>query len=89
MMIASTPIQRPVIFNKIPPAYCMVGDLDPLRDETIDYVSRLTQAGVPTEFHLYPGCFHGFDGPTWVFSAGVCQRAVGEYTQALKQALYK
>ncbi|GFZ31083.1 esterase [Clostridium zeae] len=45
----------------LPPAYTFVGQLDPFRDETIDYVARLAQAGVDVEFHLYPGCFHGFD----------------------------
>lgn len=39
----------------LPPAYTCVGQLDPFRDETIDYVARLAQAGVEVEFHLYPG----------------------------------
>ncbi|WP_342563818.1 alpha/beta hydrolase [Paenibacillus sp. FSL R7-0345] len=45
----------------LPPAYTFIGQLDPFRDETITYVARLAQAGVSVEFHLYPGCFHGFD----------------------------
>ncbi|GKU23459.1 alpha/beta hydrolase [Clostridium folliculivorans] len=45
----------------LPPAYIFVGQIDPFRDEIIDYVGRLAQAGVDVEFHLYPGCFHGFD----------------------------
>ncbi|MEK5480260.1 alpha/beta hydrolase [Paenibacillus sp. FSL R5-0407] len=45
----------------LPPTYTFIGQLDPFRDETMDYVARLAQAGVPVEFHLYPGCFHGFD----------------------------
>lgn len=36
----------------LPPTYTCVGDLDPFRDETINYLARLEQAGVPTEFHL-------------------------------------
>jgi acetyl esterase/lipase len=43
----------------LPPAYTFIGQLDPFRDETLEYVARLAQAGVPVEFHLYPGCFHG------------------------------
>ncbi|MCB8815236.1 alpha/beta hydrolase fold domain-containing protein [Desulfosporosinus shakirovi] len=39
----------------LPPTYTCVGDLDPFRDETMDYAARLRQAGVSTEFHLYPG----------------------------------
>jgi len=45
----------------LPPAYTLVGQFDPLRDETISYVQRLAQAGVPTEFHLYDGAVHGFE----------------------------
>ncbi len=45
----------------LPPTYTCVGELDPFRDETIDYVKKLAQAGVQVEFHMYPGCYHGFD----------------------------
>jgi len=69
------------------PTYTCVGDLDPFRDETIDYVLRLTQAGVPTEFHLYPGCFHGFE--EYFPSAEISQRIVIGYNTALKRALHK
>lgn len=70
----------------LPPTYTCVGDLDPFRDETLDYVSRLTQAGVPTEFHLYPGCFHGFE--EYFPAAAISRRMVGEYNAALKRALH-
>ena len=30
-------------------------------DENIDYARRLNRAGVPTELHVWPGAFHGFD----------------------------
>lgn len=69
----------------LPPTYTCVGQLDPFRDETIEFVARLAQAGVPVEFHLYPGCFHGFDS---VFSdAKVSKRANSEYINALAQNL--
>jgi acetyl esterase/lipase len=45
----------------VAPAYVMVGDLDIFRDEDIDYVARMSSAGVPVEFHLVPGAPHGFD----------------------------
>jgi len=78
---------RATDLSGLPPTYTCVGDLDPFRDETIDYVARLSQAGVPTEFHLYPGCFHGFD--VFIPQAEVSKRAVTQYVQALKRALYK
>ncbi|KAH7161950.1 Alpha/Beta hydrolase protein [Dactylonectria estremocensis] len=46
----------------LPSTSVEVGGLDLFRDETIAYVSRLTAAHVETEFHLWPGLPHGFDG---------------------------
>ena len=69
----------------LPPTYTSVGELDLFRDETIDYVSRLLQAGVPTELHVYPGCYHGFD----MFPCEAGRRAKNELIGALKRALVK
>lgn len=46
----------------LPPAHVMVCDLDPLRDEGLDYAQRLVRSGVPTELQLFPGTFHGAEG---------------------------
>ncbi len=35
----------------------MIGELDMMRDENIQYAMRLLRAGVPTELHVYPGAF--------------------------------
>ena len=43
----------------LPPMYTYVGELDPLRDETIAYAARVAKAGVPVELHVYQGCYHG------------------------------
>lgn len=42
-------------------------ELDPLRDEALDYALRLMWAGVATELHVFPGTCHGFDSllPDW------------------------
>ena len=42
-------------------------ELDPLRDEALDYALRLMSAGVATELHVFPGTCHGFDSlvPEW------------------------
>lgn len=69
----------------LPPAYMCVGQLDPFRDENIRYMTRLAQAGVPVEFHLWPGCFHGFDA---VFvKAPVSVQARQSYVGALRNFL--
>jgi acetyl esterase/lipase len=64
----------------------MVGELDLLRDEIIEYAQRLMQAGVPTEFHIYPGCFHGFE--TSMPTAAISKRANAEIDEAFKYALH-
>ncbi len=47
--------------SELPPAIIIVGALDGFVDENLDYARRLNNAGVPVEFHLYPGAPHGFD----------------------------
>ncbi|UHA73740.1 alpha/beta hydrolase [Paenibacillus sp. 481] len=69
----------------LPPTYTCVGQLDLFRDETIEYVTRLAQAGVDVEFHLYPGCFHVFE--VFVPQAEVSQRASQSYIDAMARAL--
>ncbi|WP_379141315.1 alpha/beta hydrolase [Paenibacillus sp. sgz500992] len=70
----------------LPPTYTCVGQLDLFRDETIEYVTRLAQAGVDVEFHLYPGCFHLFE--IFVPEAEVSQRAVRGCMDAMARALH-
>lgn len=43
----------------LPPTYLSTMELDPLRDEGIEYALRLLQAGVSVELHSFPGTFHG------------------------------
>ena len=42
----------------LPPAIVIVYQIDPTRDEGLDYARKLIQAGVPTELHHYAGAFH-------------------------------
>ncbi len=43
------------------PAFIGVGAIDLFVDEDLNYARRLVAAGVPTQFHLTPGAYHGFD----------------------------
>jgi triacylglycerol lipase len=45
----------------LPPTFIATGALDLFLDENLAFAQRLLHAGVPTEFHIYPGAFHGFD----------------------------
>ncbi|GAB2443322.1 alpha/beta hydrolase [Nocardia tengchongensis] len=69
----------------LPPAFTYVGDLEPFRDETIQYVERLRSSGVPVEFEIYPGCWHGFD--RIVPTAEVSRRAARSRERWLQHAI--
>lgn len=47
--------------SDLAPALITCAELDPLRDEAVDYALRLMWAAVPVELHVYPGTCHGFD----------------------------
>ncbi|WP_198320544.1 alpha/beta hydrolase [Actinosynnema pretiosum] len=60
----------------LPPAYVMVADRDPLRDEGVEYARRLMSAGVSVELHQFAGAFHGFDAAAP--QAGLSRRSLDE-----------
>ena len=68
-------------FHGLPPTVTFVGDLEPFRDETIAYVDRLRNAGVPVRFEVFERCFHAFDvvHPR----AAVSERARAFWTESL------
>ena len=45
----------------LPPLFAYIGQLDPGRDENIAYWTRMMEAGVPVEYHVFPGCYHCFE----------------------------
>lgn len=52
---------RAADYRNLPPAVTFVGDIEPFRDETIQFVENLKRAGVPVDFKIYKGAYHGFD----------------------------
>ncbi len=61
------------------------GAIDLFVDEDIEYARRLIAAGVPTELHVVPGAYHGFDLIVPQAKASAC---FAEYwTTALKRSL--
>lgn len=49
------------------PTFISCSEIDPLRDEALDYALRLLRAGIATELHVFPATCHGFDSllPDW------------------------
>jgi acetyl esterase/lipase len=69
----------------LPPTFIDVGVVDLFRDEDIAFAARLVQAGVPTEFHLYPGAYHGSE--TFAATAALSQKIWANRISALQTAL--
>ncbi|MFD0359974.1 alpha/beta hydrolase [Nocardia sp. GCM10030253] len=65
----------------LPPAYIEVGQLDIFRDEDLTYALRLSQAGVPVEFHLHAGVPHEFEGIA--FTSDVAHRVMADRIRVL------
>jgi acetyl esterase len=54
----------------LPPTFVSCSEIDPCRDEAIDYANRLLHAYVHTELHVIAATFNGFDSlvPDWIVS---------------------
>lgn len=46
----------------LPRTYIDTGSVEVFRDEAVDYATRLSQAGVSVDLHMWGGAFHGSDG---------------------------
>ena len=68
----------------LPPAFISCAEIDPCRDEAIDYANRLLHAFVHTELHVVAATFHGFDSavPDWVVS----QESTALHAQTLRRS---
>jgi acetyl esterase/lipase len=67
----------------LPPAFISVGALDLFLEEDVEYARRLLRAGVPTELHVYPGAYHGYN---LIPNAQVSLLAARDRLAALKRA---
>lgn len=69
---------------RLPATFIAVGALDLFLEEDMEYTRRLIRAGVPTELHVYPGVYHGFQ---MVPSAWVTQAVARDQISAIRRAL--
>ncbi|MCD2114900.1 alpha/beta hydrolase [Rhodococcus rhodochrous] len=70
--------------TRLPRTYISVAELDPLRDDGIDYARALLVAGVPVELHLFPGTYHGSSA---VQGAEVSRRERSEEISVLRRVM--
>lgn len=75
---------RAASLERLPPAFIAVGALDIFLEEDVEYARRLIRAGVPTELHVYPGVYHGFQ---MVPSAHVTRALARDQVSAIRRAL--
>ena len=68
----------------LPPTCIATAALDLFADENLEYAGRLIRAGVPTEFYLAPGAFHGFDA--MAPESAVARRFTAFGDEALRRA---
>ena len=68
----------------LPPTYICIGALDLFLEENLEYARRLLREAVPTELHVYPGAYHGFN---LVADARVTQVFTRDLLDALRRAL--
>jgi acetyl esterase/lipase len=69
----------------LPTTWLATAELDLFVDEDVAYASRLMQAGVSTELHVYPGAVHGFD--LFAPQADVTRRFVADRRAAFVRLL--
>lgn len=68
----------------LPPAFMMVAEFDPLRDEGLQYARAMADAGVEVRKECYEGFIHGFFPQTQLLP--VTQKAMQDACDELKRA---
>jgi acetyl esterase/lipase len=90
--LGSHPASAPAVparrsqLSGLPTAFITCAEIDPFRDEAIDYALRLLRAAVSAELHVFARTCHGFDSllPDWSGS----QRLFALQGHALSNAFY-
>ena len=74
---------RETDYRNLPPAYTLVGSVDPFCDETLTYFQRLEAAGVSAECDVYEGCPHAFIIFDTKISRQAVEKLVSVYTSVV------
>ena len=69
---------------RLPPAFILTAEYDPLRDEGEAYAAHLRENGIPVTLKRYPGMLHGFVNMSGILDQG--KQAIEDIAAALRQA---
>lgn len=58
--LVSPGLAKDSLLKQFPPTTLMVGDSDPLLDDSVDFYTRLSSLGVPSSLKIFTGLSHGF-----------------------------
>jgi acetyl esterase/lipase len=67
----------------LPPAFVLTAELDPLRDEGLDYARRMLEAGVSVELHNVADVVHGFGS----LPVAIARRWAAAQVEALRRVV--
>ena len=73
-------------YRGLPPCYTYVGDIEPFRDETVNYVKNLQDAGIRAEVDIYPNWFHAYD--ILVPAAKESREAIARFEEKVAYAVF-
>ena len=85
-LITRPPALRSDVRN-LPPTISFVGDMEPFKDEPIQYMTALNDAGGETRFKLFKGGMHGFE--IFAPKAPIAQEAYAFQLDAIEEFLGK
>ncbi len=80
----ASPLRAPDL-SGLPPAYVVVAEYDPLRDEVLAYAAKLEAAGVPVTVRRFDDQPHAFFGLVGLIEAA--DEAVAEVAAAIRRAV--
>lgn len=67
----------------LPPTYVLAAEFDPLRDEGVEFASRLIAADVPVDLRVWSGAYHVFD--QLAPESALAKASVGDQVQFLRR----
>ena len=74
---------RATDLTSLPLTAIFIGGLDLFIGENFRFAKELTRAGVPVDFHVFPGAYHGFI--SFAQAADVSKQAFAEFAAAIKR----